>query len=159
MLPILMGWLFIGRVASMKRYLQFESLFAVSITPKDILVSNFLVLGIYYIYVFLIYLPLYLPGITIGSMTELKVLVTLSFFLMGAKSITCYLVMLFRKIYLIQWAVILVYTLAIFGWRYIQTIPEHPYAYMVFLFCVTIIAITFMLTTRLSKERVILSSE
>jgi|GEM_PF-3180118 len=158
-LPFLMGWLFIGRIASMKRYRQFESLFSVSIAPKDILVSNFLLLGIYYIYVFLIYLPIYLSDTTIGSLTEFRVLFTLSFLLMGAKSITCYLVMLSRKIHLIQWTIVLVYTLAIFGWRYIQTIPEYPYLYMIFLFCATIIAVTFMLTTRLSKERIILSSE
>ena len=36
MLPLMMGWYFIGRIESMKRYRQFESLFSVSVTPKDI---------------------------------------------------------------------------------------------------------------------------
>jgi hypothetical protein len=159
MLPLLMGWLFIGRVASMKRYMQFESLFAISITPADILVGNLLALGIYYIYVFLVYLPLYLANITICYMTEFRILFILSFLLIASKSIACYLEMLIKKIHIIQWAIILVYTLAILGWRYIQTIPEYPYACKLFFVCFIMIVIIYILTIRLSKERVILSSE
>ncbi|MCL0103814.1 hypothetical protein M1O51_04320 [Dehalococcoidia bacterium] len=121
--------------------------------------GNLLFLGIYYIYVFLIYLPLYLPGIAIGSMTELRILFLLALLLMGAKSLASYLAMLIRRIYLIQGAVLAVYSLPIVGWRYIQPIAEQPYVWMVLPISLGAIAISYLMTTRLSKERMILSSE
>ncbi|MCL0079019.1 hypothetical protein M1O56_05080 [Dehalococcoidia bacterium] len=121
--------------------------------------GNLLFLGIYYIYVFLIYLPLYLLGIAIGSMTELRILFLLALFLMGTKGLAIYLTMLIRRIYLIQWAGMAVFMLALFGLRHIARIVEHPYVWMVLPISLDAIAISYLMTTRLSKERIILSSE
>ncbi len=155
--PLLIGWLVIGHILSMKRYRQFESLFSLSVTPRDIFMGNLLTLAIYYIYTFLIYLPIYLADI--GCMIELRILFLLVLLLMGTKCLAIYLTMLIRRIYLISWATMLIYMLAFFSLGHIQVIAEHPYAWMVLPISLVAIAITYMMTTRLSKERVILSSE
>jgi len=159
MFPLLMGWLLIDRVASMKRYRQFESLFSLSLTPKDIFVGNLLALGIYYVCIFLIYLPLYLPGISIGSMTELRVLFLLACLLMGLKGLGNYAAMFLRRLYLIGLANMSISLLFIMGWRYILPIADHPYVWAVLPISLIVIAITYLMSARLSKERVILSSE
>ena len=159
LMPLLVGWLPIGQIASMKRYRQFESLFSLGVAPKDIFAGNLLLLGIYYVYTFLVFLPLYVPGIAVGSMAELRALFPVALFLMGTKGLAIYLTMLIRRIYLIQWAGTAVFMLAIFGMRHIQAIAEHPYAWMVLPISLIAIAMSYLMAARLSKERIILSSE
>lgn len=155
-LPLLLGWfLTSSTIISMKRYRQFEALFSLSVTPKDILLGNLLFLGIYYICVFVIYLP----RIAIACPIEFRILFLLALLLMAAKGLASYLSMLIRRIHLIQWAVMLAYVGAIFGWRYIQAIAGHPYVWIVLPISLIAIAISYLMATRLSKERVILSSE
>ncbi|MCL0099044.1 hypothetical protein M1O16_04330 [Dehalococcoidia bacterium] len=159
LIALLVGWLPIGQIASMKRYRQLESLFSLGVAPKDIFAGNLLLLGIYYVYTFLVFLPLYVPGIAVGSMAELRALFPVALFLMGTKGLAIYLTMLIRRIYLIQWAGTAVFMLAIFGMRHIARIVEHPYVWMVLPISLIAIAISYLMTTRLSKERIILSSE
>ena len=159
LMPLLVGWLPIGQIASMKRYRQFESLFSLGVAPKDIFAGNLLLLGIYYVYTFLVFLPLYVPGIAVGSMAELRALFPVALFLMGTKGLAIYLTMLIRRIYLIQWAGTAVFMLALFGLRHIQAIAEHPYAWMVLPISLIAIAMSYLMAARLSKERIILSSE
>ncbi|MBT9159117.1 MAG: hypothetical protein AAGB97_03655 [Dehalococcoidia bacterium] len=160
LIPLIVGWLLSGgNVTSMKRYRQFESLFSLSVAPKHIFGSSLLAQGIYYVYVFLIFLPLYLPGVSIGSLTELRAVFLIACLLMALKGLANYIALLIRRIYLISWATMLIYMLAFFSLGHIQRIVEYPYAWMVLPISLVAIAITYMMTTRLSKERVILSSE
>jgi len=86
LIPFVIGWRLIGStIIYMKRYRQFEALFSLSVAPKDIFLSNLIALGIYYICIFFICLPLYLTGIPILSMTEFMSLFALVFLLLGAK--------------------------------------------------------------------------
>ena len=127
---------------------------------KNIFAGNLLTLGLYYVYVFLIFLPLYLPGISqIGFTTELRALFFLACLLMAVKGLANYAALLIKRIHLIQWAVMLIYMLAIFGGRHIQAIAEHPYAWMVLPISLIAIAMSYLMVARLGKERVILSSE
>ncbi|MCL0059958.1 hypothetical protein M1O20_05720 [Dehalococcoidia bacterium] len=160
LIPLLLGWLHLGdKIISMKRCRQFESLFSLGVAPKDMFAGNLLTMGIYYVYVFLIFFPLYLPGISVGSTTELRALFLITCLLMALKGLANYVALLIRRVYLIGWVTMLIFMLAIFGMRHIQAMAEHPYAWMVLPISLIAIAMSYLMAARLSKERIILSSE
>ena len=69
--------------------------------------------------------------------------------------------MLTRRIYIIEGTMSIVMLLTLFGWHYIREIAKQSQSYVWILLSVSlvVIAITYMLTVRISKESVILSSE
>jgi hypothetical protein len=67
--------------------------------------------------------------------------------------------MLIKRIYIAEWSKFIVMLLTVFSWNYIKEIAEYSYEWILLFASLIVIAITYVLTSRISKERVILSSE